>query len=158
VCSSDLFIMTIQAYYHCERFGPWLLKNEFIEELGNKTIDEMKNLLGDIKFAIPNKNTGNMIQRSFPQIIAGLEPIISSVYDVKGLAQNLVTSEAFKDVLAEFALESQTFTNVPASTRLCYEIAKVAFITHEMNDAKRKNQIVEKPVMVSSKVGDVLNS
>ena len=91
-------IMEIQRYYNNARFGQYLLKSGFVEELSTQTIDEMKNLLQDIRFTIQNKNSSEMIQRGVPQMIVAAEPLISRFYDVHGMGKMLLGSESFKDI------------------------------------------------------------
>ena len=123
-------ILCINSYYASVRFGAFLKKAELVEDLASLTIPEMTNLLQDIKFCVQNRSSSKMIHSMVPQLIHGLEPIISTVYDITGLAQMLVRDEDFKDVLEEVALESQVFTNTPPTTRLMYHIAKSAWIVN----------------------------
>jgi hypothetical protein len=153
-------IMTIQKYYSSTRFGPYLHKMELVEELGLLTIPEMTALLQDIKFTIQNKTTGEMIQRGVPQLICAAEPLVSEFYDIKGLSNVLIASESFKDLLEEVALESQAFSNTPASTRLFYEVAKTALFVHEARDAQKKAAAAkekEKEIKVSANTADLIS-
>jgi hypothetical protein len=150
-------IMEIQGYYSSSRFGPFLNKGGFVEDLSELTIEEMTGLLDDMRVAIQNKNGSDMIQRGVPQLIGACEPVISQFYDIRGTALYLASSESFKDILEELALENRRYTNTPASTRLCFEIAKGAFFVHEMNAAKGKMQVAEKPVQLSSKHADLVS-
>jgi hypothetical protein len=149
-------ILNIRQYYSSPRFSKFLVENELVEDLSQLLIPEMQQLLGDIKFAIQNKNTGNLIQRGVPQIICALEPLICSVYDVKGLSNSLLKNETFKDILEEVALESRVFSNTPASTRLFYEVIKTGFFTHEMNAAMAAIA-KEKAVKVSSSTAELMS-
>jgi hypothetical protein len=151
-------IMTIQRYYSSVRFAKYLIKNELVEDLAKLTSPEMTQLLSDIKFSIQNRNTGDMIQRGVPELICAAEPLVSRFYDVKGVSSVLVRSETFKDILEEVALESQVFSDTPASTRLLYEVVKACFFTHEMNAAHRKaaEAVKEKEVKVSDAVKDLI--
>lgn len=151
-------IMTIQRYYKSQRFATFLEASELIMELKQLTLAEMQSLLGEIRFAIQNKNTGDSIQRGVPQLIVAIEPIVSNYYDIKGLGNALVKSETFKDLLEEVALESQTFSNTPAHTRLFYDVIKTAFFVHEANDyiETQKRGVAEKEVRISSSTADLM--
>jgi hypothetical protein len=120
----------------------------------------MQALLGEIKFPIQNKTTGDMILRGLPQVIVAAEPAISEWYDVKGLGNTLLKSDSFKDILEEVALESQMFSNTPATTRLLYEVVKTAFFVHEANaylKAKEKAaHVPEREVRVSPSTADLM--
>jgi hypothetical protein len=150
-------ILEIQRYYSSPRFRAFLVQTGLVESLAELAIPEMQQLLRDIRFTIQNKNTGEMIQRGVPHMICAIEPLVSTVYDIKGLSNMLSTSESFKDILEEVALESQTFSDTPATTRLFYEVVKTAFFTHELRDAQKK-AIKEKEVTMSSKLSDLLSA
>jgi hypothetical protein len=151
-------IMTIQKYYNSPRFGKYLVDSELVTELKSLTTAEMQALLGEIKFAIQNKNAGEMIQRSVPQLIVAAEPLVSALYDVKGLGNALIKSDSFKDLLEEVALENQVFSNAPASTRLMYEILKTGFFVHEHNAylEAQKTAVTEQVVKVSSSTAELM--
>jgi hypothetical protein len=150
-------IMTIQGYYRSPRFGTYLQKNGFVEDLATVTLEEMIGLLDDIKVAIQNKNGSQMIQQGVPRFLCACEPMISQWYDVKGMTSRLVRSESFRDLLEEVALENQMFTNVSASRRMCYEIVTAAFYVHGENEHAAQNKIAEKPVQLSDKHSDLVS-
>jgi hypothetical protein len=150
-------IMVINRYYKSPRFRQYMIECDLVEQLDNMTLQEMTDLLSDIRFSIQNRSTGDMIQRGVPQMIIAAEPLISSFYDVKGLGNTLIASESFKDLLEEVALESQTFSNTPAHTRLFYEVAKTAFFVHEHNSYMAAKLVQQKSVPVSPSTADLMN-
>jgi hypothetical protein len=148
-------IFAIQRYYKSPRFRQFLVECDLVYKLGDMTLAEMHALLADIKFSVQNRNTGDMIQRGVPKLIVAAEPLISSFYDVKGLGNNLLASESFKDLLEEVALDSQTFSNTPAHTRLFYEVVKAAFFVHEQN-AYMATLVQQKSVNLSASTADLM--
>ena len=149
-------LMAINRYYKSKRFRSCMVEYDLVSDLSNMTLHEMKDLLSDIKFTIQNRNTGDMIQKGVPQLIVASEPLISAFYDVKGLGNTLMASETFKDLLEEIALDSQTFSDTPAHTRLFYEVAKTAYFVHELNAYNATKLVQQKSVNLSSSTADLM--
>jgi hypothetical protein len=150
-------IMTIQGYYMSDRFGSLLSKLKLVVDLDSLTIAEMNALLREIEFAVANKGRSKVTQKMAPQIIAGLEPVVSTFYDVRGVARVLKDSETFKDIVEEIALQNPIFSHSSASRRLMFEVLTTCYMVHEMNAAKAVVDVVkEKPVAVSASTSALL--
>jgi hypothetical protein len=153
-------IMTIQRYYASRRFAKFLVECDLVEELSQKTMPEMKQLLRDVRFAIQNRNTSEMIQKGVPQAICAIEPLICRYVNIKGTGIQLEKSEVFRDLLEEVALENQMFSDSPASTRLSLEILKTMFFVNgyhrAMEEQKKLQEAKEKPVSLSQSTKEML--
>jgi hypothetical protein len=154
-------IMTIQRYYASRRFGKYLIECDLIEELSQKTMTEMQQLLHDIRFAVQNRNSSDMIQKGVPQVICAVEPLVCRFINIRGTSAVLAQNEVFKDLLEEYALENQIFSDTPASTRLAYEAVKTMVLVngmHRASEEKKKavEEVKEKPVSVSPLAKDLL--
>ncbi|MDR3414034.1 MAG: hypothetical protein P4L87_24250 [Formivibrio sp.] len=157
-------MLLLGRYYTSARFGKYLEAHGLVEDLSNLTIEEMQGLHKEIQIAVQNKTAGSMIQTAVPQVIAALEPLVSRVYDVAGVAANLSRDETFQDTLEEFALEHGTLLDAPVEKRLAFSILKGCIIQHEVNKyvamqkAAAAAAAPDKSIRVSAGTADLLSS
>jgi hypothetical protein len=153
-------IMTIQTYYKSPIFAKYLAANDLVEDPSLLTIEEMKMLLVDIKFTIRNKNTSSMIQQVVPRVIAGLEPIVSVVYDVKGVSKQLMQQPTFIDLIEEIRLESVAFTDSSPRARLLYEVVSTCVVVNGANThaaaVKAAKEAKDKDITISAATAALL--
>ena len=67
--------------------------------------------------------------------VAGLEPIVSSVYDVQGMSSILRQDPEIDDLLEELSLSSNKYTS--PEIRLVMALLKSATICHSLSNKKK---------------------
>jgi len=133
--------MIISRYKNSKRFGNWLKTQGFefnTKGLKDKTVDELENMINDIRFCISTKNTNNMYETGATKGILVLENMLRPVYKVDGLSQILSNDPMYLDLVEELLLERANYVYVKPEYRLLYCVLSSAYIVHAQHMALEK--------------------
>jgi hypothetical protein len=146
-------LMIISRYKNSKRFGSWLKTQGFefnTKQLKDKSLDELENMINDIRFCISTKNTNNMYETGATKGVIVLENMLRPVYKVDGLSQVLSSDPMYLDLIEELLLERANYVYVKPEYRLLYCVLSSAYIVHAQHIALEKlSQTEEGKKMIS---------
>lgn len=155
-------LMIIARYKNSKRFGSWLKTQGFefnTKALKDKSMDELENMINDIRFCISTKNTNNMYETGATKGVLILENMIRPVYKVDGLSQVLSNDPMYLDLIEELLLERANYVYVKPEYRLLYCVLSSAYIVHTQHTALEKlSQTEEGKKMIRDFANQIQNN
>lgn len=135
-------IMTITRYLI--EFQDYLPPDLVGQPYSQLTIEELANLLTEIKFCIATRNATNMSTRAMKQAITVTEPLLCRAgLRVQGLA-GICNDKDFNDTLREFTLENMNLFYTKPAWRLAYAMTMAIANLHMVNTRKEKEELQNK--------------
>ena len=113
--------------------------------LKNLDEEQLESLLKDIQMTVSMRSSNSFNKELFFVGVAGLEPIVSSVYDVQGMSSLLKNDPEIDDLLEELSLSSNKYSS--PEVRLCCCLVRSMLTAHSLS-SKRKSLVeqVNKPI------------
>lgn len=135
-------IMTITRYLI--EFQDYLPPDLIGQPYSQLSIEELANLLTEIKFCIATRNATNMSTRAMKQAITVTEPLLCRVgLRVQGLS-GICNDKDFNDTLREFTLENMNLFYTKPVWRLAYAMTMAIANLHMVNTRKEKEEMQNK--------------
>ena len=144
-------IFKIQKYQDSELFGD-IVKTRLgfkqgYDELNDKSISELENMLSRIRIHLDNMNLDRFYERTAESIAVLYESVVSLVYDIDGFSDLLLDSDDFWNIYERFKIENN-FPAVNPAVQLSFMIAQSTFMAHHLamrDDKSGENHTMEDP-------------
>lgn len=126
----------LASYRHSSRFAKYLADNGFdmsLEYIKNLSIDDLDQLIADIRYTISLKNKTLGMAETTLTGIAMIEPFVSMLTPLKvdGLSLALSREDKFLDLIEEYALENQSLKWVGPEYNLMLVVMKTALVVNQ---------------------------
>ena len=129
-------IFKIQKYQDSELFGETVKKhlgfNQGYDQLNDKSITDLENMLSRIRIHLDNKNLDQFYERTAESIAVLYEGLVSTVYDIDGFSDMLLESEDFWNIYERFKIENN-FPAVNPAVQLTFIIGQCTFMAHHLS-------------------------
>ena len=128
-------IFKIQKYQDSELFGETVKKhlgfNQGYDELNDRSINDLENMLSRIRIHLDNKNLDKFYERTAESAAMLYEGVVSTVYDIDGFSDLLLDSDDFWNIYERFKIENN-FPAVNPAVQLTFIIGQCTFMAHHL--------------------------
>lgn len=121
------------------------------EQLKNKTILELDELLDKIRLHLNNRQTEKIFDSMVVMGSLAIEKSIDPFYECSGFSDNLCQSKDFWTAMETYKIENGTYLpDIPPYIQLMYIMSSTLMLTHQLNKVEKnskKKVVMNPPVM-----------